>query len=91
VTFTYDGQTYEFELCQSHLDEFQKVLQGYASAARRASGGRRSPAGARSPRSNGNSSELAAIREWARTHGYAVSDRGRISAEIRQAFDAAQR
>jgi hypothetical protein len=31
------------------------------------------------------------MREWARTHGFEVSDRGRIPTSVRQAFDAAQR
>jgi hypothetical protein len=29
------------------------------------------------------------VREWAREHGYKVSDRGRISAEVQQAYAAA--
>ncbi|WP_237768038.1 Lsr2 dimerization domain-containing protein [Serinicoccus sp. CNJ-927] len=28
------------------------------------------------------------VRQWAREHGYAVSDRGRIPREIREAFEA---
>ena len=28
------------------------------------------------------------IREWARSNGYKVSDRGRIPAEVKAAFDA---
>lgn len=28
------------------------------------------------------------IREWAREHGWTVSDRGRIPAEVRRAFEA---
>lgn len=33
--------------------------------------------------------ELAAIRDWARRHGYEVADRGRIRSEVVEAFDAA--
>ena len=33
--------------------------------------------------------QTQAIREWARTNGHQVSDRGRISATIQQAFYAA--
>jgi hypothetical protein len=32
----------------------------------------------------------AELRAWARDHGYAVSDRGRISAEIRHAWEGAR-
>ena len=31
----------------------------------------------------------ARIREWARSNGYKVSDRGRISAEVVAAYEAA--
>jgi hypothetical protein len=94
VTFGYDGSAYAFELCQKHLDEFNATMQGYIAAARKADQpGRRR----RSSASNGSGSgrrsdreDLAAIREWARKKGYKVSDRGRISAEIREAFEAAQ-
>jgi hypothetical protein len=33
--------------------------------------------------------QLQAIREWARQNGHGVSDRGRISQTVRDAFDAA--
>lgn len=33
----------------------------------------------------------AAIREWAKANGFNVSSRGRISSEIQQAFEAANR
>ncbi len=33
--------------------------------------------------------QTQAIREWARTNGYQVSERGRISAVIQKAFDEA--
>ncbi|WP_458864192.1 Lsr2 family DNA-binding protein [Mycobacteroides abscessus] len=32
---------------------------------------------------------MAAIRQWARKNGYEVSDRGRIKAEVVEAFEAA--
>ncbi len=97
VAFGYDGQTYEFELCQEHLDEFHNLMQGYVSAARKAepAAHRSSPATASAPprasRGMGNPSELAMVREWARTNGYDISDRGRIPSQVRDAFEAAQR
>jgi hypothetical protein len=35
-------------------------------------------------------SDLTAVREWARANGYTVGDRGRIKAEIQDAYHAAQ-
>ena len=61
--------------------------QGAAWSSHRAGGGARR--GRRSTvTSLGPSSKE--IRDWARSNGYDVSDRGRVSAEIRQAFEAAQ-
>ncbi len=37
----------------------------------------------------GPTSDVSAIREWARTQGYAVSDRGRIAVAVRTAYAAA--
>ena len=93
ISFGYDGVGYEFELCQSHLDEFHRVMQGFVGAARRSGSGARRNAGGggRAPRAAGNPSELAQVREWARTNGFEVSDRGRIPAQVREAFDRAQR
>jgi very-short-patch-repair endonuclease len=66
-----------------------------SSAAPRRSGVQ--PAG-RSPRTEAprtlgwsQMADPAAIRAWAREHGFVVADRGRISAEITAAFDKAQR
>jgi Lsr2 len=50
-----------------------------ATATRKASG-RRSKRAAVSP---------GTVREWARTNGYAVSSRGRLSAELLDAYRAA--
>lgn len=96
VEFAYEGQAYAFELCQEHLDEFHNVMQGYTAAARKEGSGARRSASTSSPvsraaRPAANPSELATMREWARTNGYEVSDRGRISAQVREAFEAAQR
>lgn len=95
VVFGYDGANYEFELCQAHLDEYHRVMKGFVASARRAAaGGRRSGGSGGAPRPSrpaGNPSELAQVREWARNNGYEVSDRGRIPAQVREAFDRAQR
>ena len=38
---------------------------------------------------SGPAGDAGSIRTWARQNGYAVSDRGRISREARDAYDAA--
>ncbi len=92
VAFGYGGQTYEFELCKAHLDEFQETMQRYAASARPASGRRGAGGRARTPRaprSVATAAELVALRDWARANGYEVNERGRIPAHVRQAYEAA--
>lgn len=93
VTFGLDGYTYAFELCPEHLEEFHGTMQGYVAAARRADQPRRSrsggSAGSGSSARRSDPGDLAAIRDWARANGWKVSDRGRIAAEVREAYEAA--
>ena len=88
VTFSYDGETYEFELCQAHLDEFHRTMTQYTAAARPASDGarRRRPASRPQRRTDGNQPD---VRAWARANGFEVSARGRIPADVREAYEAA--
>lgn len=51
--------------------------------------GRQGKAGGNGRDSAAARGDLAAIRQWARDNGHEVSDRGRIKAEIVQAFEAA--
>jgi hypothetical protein len=92
VTFSYDGNSYAFELCEEHLEEFSNTMQGYIAAARRADGPGRRARAAGTPRGSGRApkEDLAPVREWARANGYRVSDRGRIPGEVRDAYAAAQ-
>ncbi len=90
VTFGYEGATYAFELCETHLDEYHNTMQGYIAAARRAEGGGgRRPRSATSPAPRPAREDLSSVREWARSNGYEVSDRGRIPTSVREAYDAA--
>lgn len=96
MTFAVNGTSYAFELCQRHLEEFNAAFAGYVAAARREDDARSSRRGAgssatglRAARSAGRE-DLSAIRSWARANGYQVSDRGRIPAEVRQAWETEQ-
>ena len=83
VTFGLDGVTYEIDLNDSNAQALRDALAGYVGAGRRVAG-RRSTSSASSSRSSSN--ELAKIREWARANGHDVSDRGRISQKVRDAY-----
>lgn len=83
VTFALDGVSYEVDLSEEHAAELRDALAVWVGAARRV-GGRKSTKRAAAP-----SGETTAIREWALQQGMQVSARGRISAEIREAYRAA--
>ena len=81
VTFALDGVSYEIDLNEEHVAALRESFEEWVGKARR-TGGRRT-AGRR--RASG-SSDTQKIREWAREQGMEVSDRGRVSAEIREAY-----
>ncbi|MEZ5096231.1 MAG: Lsr2 family protein [Nocardioides sp.] len=85
VSFGLDGATYEIDLTDKNAQALRDALAPYLAHARRSGGskrGRRATVSSLGPSSK-------EIRDWARSNGYDVSDRGRVSAEVRQAFDAA--
>jgi len=89
--FSLDGVEYEIDLSAANARALADALAPYIAAARRVGGGRTASA-SRSRRGTGADAErLAAIRAWAQSNGYTVGDRGRIKAEIVDAYDAAQR
>ena len=87
VTFAFKGSQYEIDLSQKNVDKMVKALQPYTSAARK-SGGRRS-APTRTGNRGADKEQLGKIRAWARANGHQVSDRGRISAAVQDAYHAA--
>jgi hypothetical protein len=92
VAFSLDGKHYEIDLTKSNAERLRGALAPFIAKARSASGTRSS---APAPRSSGrkrasssSTAETQAIREWAQANGYPVGDRGRIAAEIREAYAA---
>ncbi|GAA4419847.1 Lsr2 family protein [Georgenia halophila] len=88
VTFALDGVTYEIDLNEAHAKAMRESLAEWVGHARR-SGGRRTTGRRGTRAGSGSGSDAGKIREWARKHGYEVSERGRISAEIREAYEKA--
>lgn len=98
VAFALDGASYEIDLNDKNAKKLRDAIANYVAHARRIDGGRRTGGGrARAARGAGNArgrtspdrEQTAAIRDWARKQGYEVSDRGRLSAGIVQAFEEA--
>lgn len=86
------GSDYSIDLTDDEADEFRAAFDKYVKVASRASSrGTQGSSSARKPSGSGRSSEeLAHIRAWAKDNGHAVSERGRIKAEVIEAFDEAQ-
>lgn len=87
VAFSFDGVSYEIDLSDRNSKKFADVLALYVGHARRVGSANRRAQGRRGAVNKGASP--AVIREWATAEGYEVSERGRISAELRSLYDAA--
>jgi Lsr2 len=88
VTFGLDGVTYEIDLSASNAATLRDSLAQYVAAARRTSGrGGSRRSSSRSKAASGPSP--AEVRDWARSQGYDVSERGRVPSEVRTAYDNA--
>ncbi len=84
VQFSLEGVEYEIDLSSDHVQELHADFTKWIVSARRVGGRARRSSGVPS-----SAKETAKIRQWARENGHEVSDRGRISAEIREAYAAA--
>ncbi|WP_329351871.1 Lsr2 family protein [Streptomyces sp. NBC_01261] len=84
MTFGLDGRSFEIDLNDKNAEKLRKALKPYVEAGRK-TGGRTAPrrhgAGATS-----GGGDTAAIRAWAKENGFEVNDRGRVPANIRDAY-----
>lgn len=86
INFGLDGTNYEIDLTSDNAKEMRDLLSIYTEKARKVRAGDR--AGRQRP-STTNRAETQRVRQWATGAGYTVSSRGRISAEIIEAYRAA--
>jgi len=89
VEFGVDGVTYTIDLSDKNAKKLRATLERYIAAGSRV--GRSSAVAGRTRRPRPSSAragrdENRAIREWAGTNGYDVSERGRIPASIIDAY-----
>lgn len=101
VSFALDGASYEIDLSDDNAEKLRDALAGFVASARRVDGSRRGPGrpkatsapkavkAPRGARTAPDREQTAAIREWARSNGHEVSERGRLSATVLSAFEAA--
>jgi hypothetical protein len=90
VTFGLDGVSYEIDLSDKNAGQLRDEFATWIGHARRSGGrrttGRRVSSG---PSSSSSRRDLSAVRAWARSNGHQVSDRGRVSAAVQEAYDKA--
>jgi hypothetical protein len=95
VSFALDGTSYEIDLNDDNAAKLREALAVYVGHGRKVAGGARRGSGRRSSAassgagSNGGGASAKEIRDWARANGQDVPERGRIPADVRSAYDAA--
>jgi hypothetical protein len=85
VSFGLDGRSYEIDLNDKNAKALRDALARYVGAARRSGGAR----GSAAKRRTNVGTSAREIRDWARSNGHKVPDRGRIPSDVREAFEAA--
>ena len=83
IAFTYKGTSFEIDLSHKNAKRLDDALSPFVAAARRVGGrtARRSE--------SADKTQLAAMRQWGKTHGFKVSERGRVSQEVQTAYNTA--
>ena len=87
VTFALDGVSYEIDLTTENATRLRDSFAVWIGHAER-TGGRRNATRGGGSKSCGRR-DVSAIREWAKSNGYDISDRGRISTEVQEAYEKA--
>ncbi|TMR24444.1 Lsr2 family protein [Nonomuraea turkmeniaca] len=91
TTFALDGTSYEIDLSGQNREKLEKALAPFINAGRPV----RSERGARGRRAAGGTSrtmtreQSAKIRQWAKSQGLPVSERGRIASTVVEKYEAA--
>ncbi|WP_400993432.1 Lsr2 family protein [Agromyces sp. GXQ0307] len=83
VSFAFDGDQYSIDLSAANIDKLESALAPYIGAARKtaARGGTSRRRGASA--AGGDTKDA---REWLRSNGHQVSDRGRIPAPLMELY-----
>jgi hypothetical protein len=94
ITFGLDGVIYEIDLSDTNASKLRAELADFVGSARRTGGRAKRGTGATAARSTSTSGsgrsreQTQAIREWARNNGWDIAERGRIPANVVEAFEA---
>jgi hypothetical protein len=86
VRFGLDGTDYEMDLSTAHSEELHKVLAGYVTHARKATGTTLRGFRGRRP---ADQLDTRKVREWAKGQGINIKERGRVPAKVIEKYRAA--
>ncbi|MGB3441161.1 MAG: Lsr2 family protein [Actinophytocola sp.] len=80
VTFALDGVEFEIDLSAEHAAQLRDTIAEFVGHARRTGGRKQRSTGAQQKiNGNGNGKpDTQAVREWARSQGETVAERGRV-------------
>ncbi|WP_435280109.1 histone-like nucleoid-structuring protein Lsr2 [Streptomyces sp. 1222.5] len=87
-TFSLDGVNYEIDLMSENYDKLFEALEPFISKGRKLGRARTAGRSRKAPSVNGPSAEE--LRAWARENNMQVSERGRVPANIREAYERAR-
>ncbi|MDQ0825437.1 hypothetical protein QFZ60_001610 [Arthrobacter sp. B2I5] len=87
--FGWGDDQYEIDLGEKNAKDLQDFLSKYIDAAAKVTARLPRGGGAAPKSSSSNKEELQKIRQWAKDNGHQVSDRGRVSQTIQDAYHAA--
>lgn len=92
VFFSIDGNDYEIDLSNKNAGKLRESLESWTEKARKVGRSKRGATKVAAGRTRPavDREESTAIREWARAQGHQVSSRGRIPAEIVDAYQRAK-
>lgn len=97
LRFSIENKSYSIDLGTKNTEAFYKAVQKFVDAADEEvdaprSARRNTSTSTRASSGSGRSKEeLANAREWLKANGHEVSDRGRIKAELLEAYDEAHK
>ncbi|WP_018683039.1 histone-like nucleoid-structuring protein Lsr2 [Actinokineospora enzanensis] len=88
VEFGLDGATYVIDLAAPNAERLRARFGEFVAAAR-STGGRKNISLAKPAGEARSKEQTKAIRDWARQNGHDISDRGRLSTGVIEAFEEA--
>src|SRR5262245_50116746 len=88
VQFGIDGRAYAIDLSQRNARALRKVLAPYVESGRPVKAGRPTKGRSRGTTAR-NAPSSQEVREWARSQGIEVADRGRLPSDLTAKYQAA--